>query len=283
MPAPEPLPASTSLTAELNLRDASRNRDIPVKIYYPGHISGSIPLIVFSHGYGGTDQGYEYLGRGWADAGYIVVFPTHRGSDDAALRQMGLRGVEDPAKAFELQTQRAGDIHFIVSSLKGIEHQIPAIKGKVDRKKLGASGHSMGAGTALLIAGATASVPNAPPQSFRDDHVRAVIAMSPPGPGRSSFSESSWDRVEIPTMTMSGTRDRGSAGEPPEWRTQPFQHMRAGNKYQVTVDGAEHLSFGIGGQFRECILRETIAFWDKYLKGGAAVIQPLAPCKLALK
>ena len=73
----EELP-STSLTAELNLHDSPRNRDIPVKIYYPGHVAGSLPVIIFSHGYGGSDQGYEYLGRGWADAGYIVILPTHR-------------------------------------------------------------------------------------------------------------------------------------------------------------------------------------------------------------
>jgi serine/threonine protein kinase/dienelactone hydrolase len=280
---PDTLPPSTSLTAELNLHDSSRNRDIPVKIYYPGHISGSLPVIIFSHGYGGSDQGYEYLGRGWADAAYVVILPTHAGSDTAALRQMGMQGVEDPAKAFELQTQRTGDVRFLVSSLKNIEHQVPGIKGKVDRKKVGVSGHSMGAGTTLLIAGATAAPPNAAQRAFRDDRVRAAIAMSPPGPGRSSFSDGSWDRIAIPTMTMSGTRDRGASGEPPEWRTQPFKHMPSGNKYQVLVEGAEHTSFVMGQRFHACILKETIQFWDKYLRGGSGSFQSVDECKLTAK
>ena len=50
------------------LHDSSRNRDIPVKVYYPASQTGSLPLIVFSHGFGGTKDGYEYLGRGWAQA-----------------------------------------------------------------------------------------------------------------------------------------------------------------------------------------------------------------------
>jgi len=278
----EELP-STSLTAELNLHDSPRNRDIPVKIYYPGHVAGSLPVIIFSHGYGGSDQGYEYLGRGWADAGYIVILPTHVGSDTVAMRQIGMQGVEDTAKAFELQTQRTGDIRFLISSLKTIEHQVPAIKGKLDRKKIGVSGHSMGAGTTLLIVGATAAPPNAAQQSFRDDHVRAAIAMSPPGPGRSSFSDNSWDHVAIPTMTMSGTRDRGGSGEPPEWRTQPFKHMPTGNKYQVLVGGAEHASFSLGQRFHACIVKESTQFWDKYLRGASAGLQSVDECKVTAK
>jgi hypothetical protein len=82
--AAAPLPPSSSRTATLTLHDSDRNREIPLKIYYPDHISSSLPLIVFSHGYGGSREGYEYLGRGWADAGYIVIFPTHIGSDGDA-------------------------------------------------------------------------------------------------------------------------------------------------------------------------------------------------------
>ena len=116
-----------------------------------------------------------------------------------------------------------------------------------------------------------------------DDHVRAAVAMSPPGPGRYSFSDNSWDRVAVPTMTMSGTRDRGPAGEPPEWRTQPFKHMPAGNKYHVLVDGAEHTSFALGQRFHACILKESIAFWDKYLRGSSATLQSVDECKVTAK
>jgi serine/threonine protein kinase/alpha-beta hydrolase superfamily lysophospholipase len=281
--AATPLPPSSSRTATLTLHDSDRNREIPLKIYYPGHISGSLPLIVFSHGYGGTRDGYEYLGRGWADAGYIVIFPTHVGSDSDALGQAGLRAASDPATALEMQKQRAADIHFILSSLKLIDQQVRDIHGKINNKQIGIAGHSMGAGTALLVAGAMAAPAKGAAQSFRDKHVRAVIAMSPQGPGEEGFDEHSWDHVTLPAMTMSGTKDRGIVGQPAEWRTLPFQHMPAGNKYQVIVNGADHLTFAVGGRFRGCILQETIAFWNAYLQGQAKVMQSSGACEVSAK
>lgn len=281
--AATPLPPSSSRTATLTLHDSARNREIPLKVYYPGNISGSLPLIIFSHGYGGTREGYEYLGRGWADAGYIVIFPTHIGSDTEALAQLGLRGAGDPAASFQMQQQRTADVHFILSSLKLIDQQVREIHGKINNKQIGVGGHSMGAGTALLVGGATASPPNAsaPSFSFRDKHVRAVIAISPQGAGEEGFSDHSWDHIAVPTLTMSGTKDRGIGGQPPEWRTQPFQHMPAGSKYQVIVGGADHLSFAVGGRFRDCILLETIAFWDNYLKGQEKPIQTSGACAVS--
>jgi serine/threonine protein kinase/dienelactone hydrolase len=278
-----PLPPSSSRTATLTLHDSDRNREIPLKIFYPDHISGSLPLIIFSHGYGGSREGYEYLGRGWADAGYIVILPTHIGSDTDALTQLGLRGAGDPAAAFEMQRQRTADVRFVLSSLKLIDQQVREIHGKINNKQIGVAGHSMGAGTALLVGGATAAVPGGQPLSLHDKHVKAVIAMSPQGPGEEGFNDHSWDHVAVPAMTMSGTKDRGIGGQPPEWRTQPFQHMPAGNKYQVIVNGAEHLSFAMGGRFRGCILQETTAFWDIYLKGQAKSIQTSGACDVSAK
>lgn len=279
----EDLSSPSGASAELTLHDGGRNRDIPIKVYYPEHLSSSLPLIIFSPGYGGNREGYAYLGRGWANAGYIVMVPTHAGSDNIALRTNALRGVEDAAQAFQNQTLRTGDIHFLISSIKEIEHQIRAIKGKIDRKRIGMSGHSMGGGTALLIAGATAAAPGSQPRGFRDDHVRAAVAMSPPGPGRAAFVDHSWDQIGIPVMTLSGTRDRGLGGEPPEWRTQPYKHMPAGDKFQVTVNGANHLAFAMGKRFHDCILQESTAFWDGYLKGKPKAIQSTGACEVASK
>jgi predicted dienelactone hydrolase len=182
-----------------------------------------------------------------------------------------------------MQRQRTADIRFILSSLKLIDRQVREIHGKINNKQIGVSGHSMGAGTALLIGGATGAAPNASAQSFRDKHVRAVIAMSPQGAGAEGFNDHSWDRVGVPVLTMSGTKDRGIGGQPPEWRTQPFQHMPGGGKYQVIVNGADHLTFATGGRFRACILQETTAFWDTYLKRQAKAMQSSGACEVSAK
>src|ERR1044071_3671029 len=86
-----PLPISAAPTygvgtvENLVLRDASRNRDVPVKIYYPRSKDPQekFPVIVFSHGAGGSKDGYAYLGETWAQAGYVCVHPEHFGSDKA--------------------------------------------------------------------------------------------------------------------------------------------------------------------------------------------------------
>src|SRR4051812_39599848 len=73
-------------TLKLEWRDAKRQRDVPAKIYFPKDATGACPLIVFSHGLGGTRDGYEYLGRYWASHGYVSVHVQHLGSDDAVWR-----------------------------------------------------------------------------------------------------------------------------------------------------------------------------------------------------
>jgi len=282
-PAANDPAAASAGTAELTLHDGARGRDIPIKIYYPEHPSGSLPLIIFSPGYGGNREGYEYLGRGWTSAGYIVILSTHAGNDNVAIGNNGMRGVEDPARAYENQIQRTADVHFLISSLKETEKKIPAIKGKLDRKRIGVGGHSMGGGTALLVAGATAAASGGALKAFRDDHVRAVVAMSPPGPDKGAFTDHSWDQIRVPVMTMNGTRDRGIGNEPPEWRTEAFKHMPAGDKYQVVVNGANHLAFATGQRSHVCILKETTAFWDTYLKGQSKPIKPFGACDVISK
>src|SRR5438128_334928 len=56
----------------LEWKDPSRDRTVPVKIYFPTEGDGPFPVIVFSHGLGGNREAYEYLGRQWAANGYIV-------------------------------------------------------------------------------------------------------------------------------------------------------------------------------------------------------------------
>jgi predicted dienelactone hydrolase len=118
----------------------------------------------------------------------------------------------------------------------------------------------------LLVAGARAAPPAGALRTFRDPRVTAAIAMSPQGAGEERFTEASWNDLRVPVMTMSGTLDLGIAGQPATWRLEPFQHMPPVDKFQVIVDGARHLSFATGERFHPCILKETLAFWDSFLK-----------------
>jgi predicted dienelactone hydrolase len=59
-------------TLDLSVHDAARNRDIPVRIYLP--VNGKPePVVLFSHGLGGSRAGGEYLGEQWAARGYAAT------------------------------------------------------------------------------------------------------------------------------------------------------------------------------------------------------------------
>src|SRR5262245_28292172 len=95
--AQAPAPAGSSYTVatvSYDWTDTARHRKVPVKIYYPKTGHGPFPVIIFSHGLGGSRENYEYLGHHWASHGYVSVHVQHLGSDDAVWR-----GSEHPRMA----------------------------------------------------------------------------------------------------------------------------------------------------------------------------------------
>ena len=89
-------------TACYDWQDKPRQREVPVKIYFPKTGDGPFPVIIFSHGLGGSRDGYEYLGRHWASHGYVSVHLQHKGSDTAVWK--------DQAKPMEAMRQAIKDL-----------------------------------------------------------------------------------------------------------------------------------------------------------------------------
>ncbi|XIA65508.1 hypothetical protein ACFIOY_04110 [Bradyrhizobium sp. TZ2] len=65
--------------------DSLRSRAVPARLHWPTNIApGSrVPLIVFSHGMGGSRRGYSYLARYWAARGIASLHVQHAGSDSS--------------------------------------------------------------------------------------------------------------------------------------------------------------------------------------------------------
>jgi predicted dienelactone hydrolase len=63
-----PAPTSEVAIAKLDWHDAERDRDVPVKVYFQKDGTGPFSAVIFSHGLGGSRDGYAYLGRHWAGA-----------------------------------------------------------------------------------------------------------------------------------------------------------------------------------------------------------------------
>ena len=69
------------------VHDAARQRDTSVQIRHSARRM-RMPIILFSHGLGGSRHGSEYLERWWTARGYVTVFLQHPGSDDAVWRNI---------------------------------------------------------------------------------------------------------------------------------------------------------------------------------------------------
>jgi dienelactone hydrolase len=278
---------------EIILHDEKRSKDVPIKIYYPANISEQFPVIIFSHGSGGSKDTYPELARYWASHGFIVILPTH--ADSIALRRrQGERVTRETAFGGqavnpELWTSRPLDISLVIDRLAEIERLAPELKGRINSRKIGAGGHSFGAYTAQLIGGATIKLENKEKLvSFADIRVAAVLLLSAPGRDQKGLVTGSWDNFSTPLMNITGSNDRvsgakGLNGERwlPDTKTESFKFSRPGDKYLVFIEGAYHGLGGISGQNTQFartvggpgnsrhisyVKTASLAFWDFYLK-----------------
>lgn len=279
---------------DLILKDDRRNRKLPIRVYYPQE-EGVFPVIIFSHGVGGSKESFSYLSRFWSSYGYICIHPTHLGSDLSVLQRVGLQALLETTNDPEVWSERPQDISFVIDSLEELEQQVPQLKGKINQSFIGVSGHSYGAYTTLLLAGTVIALPGDETVSFRDERTCVFLAISPPGTGRQGLHLGSWDRINDPVMTVSGTEDMGLEGKPASWRREAFKSMPPKDKYHVLVKGANHFSFdpdarGVRNQsqrknrdnlpqrarnlmelenkslIKTSLQTISMAFWDAYLK-----------------
>lgn len=267
------------------LHDAKRDKDLHVRIFYPKE-PGPYPVIVFSHGAGGSQSCCEALTRHWATYGYVTIQPTH---DDSTLQRRNsgeedinfLKAVSEALKKPALWQSRPQDVSFVLDSLPVLQKRIPALAGKIDAERIGVGGHSMGAFTADAIAGALVDLPGHPATNFTDRRVRAVLLLSPQGPGEFGLTDHSWDHLTLPLLSMTGSLDLGAGNQGPDWKKIPFERSQPGAKYHVFIQGANHMSFissktllPVHASQGDSILGYTnaasLAFWDAYLKADSA-------------
>jgi predicted dienelactone hydrolase len=274
--------------ADRDLPDPARGRALPVRVYFPARGPGPWPIVVFSHGLGGSRLGYSYLGRAWAEHGYVSIHPTHRESSelrsplaiedidgappDSAPRLRALaamkKAIDDPRN----WEARPRDVALVLDSLDWLQEHVPALRGHLDPSRTGVAGHSFGAYTTLLLAGAQPRV-HGHPRDYAEPRARAFIALSSPGNGSRGLGPDSWKSIRRPLLCITGTKDAGLSGEPPEWREQSFRSMPPGGKALAVLDGAEHFTFS-GGRPRRpadpthlhAVESLTLSFWSRHLR-----------------
>lgn len=208
-----PMPDEASYeTRYFNWNDANRQRPVAVKLYLPlagetGHTGTSVPLVVFSHGLGGSREGYSYMGKYWASKGYASLHLQHVGSDRTIWsgNPIGLVSRLQAAAQDSEAINRVQDLSFALDQLLNSD-----VAARLDAQRIVAAGHSYGANTTLLAAGAqvTRTVNGAAQAlNYRDPRIRAAILISaPPFYGDTDMS-SILAPVSIPTLHITSTGD----------------------------------------------------------------------------
>ncbi len=262
-------------------RDEPRQREVPVRIRMPQTrlLNERLPVILFSHGLGGSREAGEKWGEFWATHGYIVVHLQHPGSDENIFDRLHspldiMRDLRLAATGLQLR-DRIFDVKFILDELSR-----RAEFRQADLARIGMSGHSFGALTTQVIAGQSfgARVPQ-----NSDPRIKAAIAFSPTVRNRID-AETQFGEVRIPFLSVTGTLDGEvyGLGVAPEERIRPFYAMPAGNKYLLVFYQGDHMVFnGRPGRLERPrrpeaqaeeprIIRTTqmitLAFWDAHLR-----------------
>ncbi|GAB4400981.1 MAG: acetylhydrolase [Rhodoferax sp.] len=250
-------------------------RALPLRAYLPARTGGA-PVLVFSHGLGGSRRGSAYLGQHWAARGYAALFVQHPGSDEDVWRSVpaGQRKAALQAAASAQQLRlRVQDIRHLIDQLHAAPP--PALAGRLDLARLGVAGHSFGARTAQRLGGQTT-----PGWDAADPRIRAALLMSPSTPSRGDAA-SAFAAVRIPWMLMTGTQDVSPIGDTdvPQ-RLAVFDALPPGQKYLLVLDGATHAAFTDrplpahapprNPLHHRSILALSTAFWDTHLRQDPA-------------
>jgi predicted dienelactone hydrolase len=273
------------------LADGPGGRTLPLRLRVPAPCTGSTPrpVILFSHGLGGSKAGGARWGEHWASHGFVVVHLQHPGSDESLWRTGA--GTFDPARLRlgmtpEQAILRARDVVAVLDWLAGLQARDPRL-ACLDLARVGMSGHSFGAQTTQVVAGqgrliwpAAANQPaSAPPaEPLREPRIRAAIAFSPAIRGA---DEDSLAAVTLPFMVITGALDDGGAltGVTPAMRRAVYEKLPPGNAWLLWFAEGDHMVFN-GGAPRVArqaadthVLRMTaglsLAFWRAMLQNDA--------------
>ena len=183
--------------------------------------------------------------------GDLAVFQYGNGSGEPVLL---VHGVTSSNRAFQLFADALiarGKAPFAVDLRgRGDSNSLPAPFGMkqhaedmatvIDHfgwNKPDVIGHSMGAATVMMAAGARNKLNMSEVPKFK-----AYIAISPQGAGL-IFPEMAWSDINPPVLMLTGTQDKELGGLSWETRTEPFNNMKSGCKWLGVIGGATHMNF----------------------------------------
>jgi dienelactone hydrolase len=265
-------------------RDAARGgRAVPWKLTRPADdaAGGPWPVVVWSHGLGGSREGAGFLARALAGAGIAALHLTHPGTDTSLWEGKPghpwdvMRAVKIP-RADTLA--RFADVPFALGALAAEG------RGDLDMARVGMSGHSFGALTTQVMMGQLFPGDDGVPRSFAEPRFAAAIAYSPNPMGHlagpSGVVDGFYRPIRGPIAFVTGTADDSPFGDF-DHRARVAVHDAAGaaDKALIVLEGADHMVFaGSRGQLgpnprraehEAAIVAHALDFWRRTVSRAA--------------
>ncbi|MCR9086135.1 MAG: alpha/beta fold hydrolase [Rhodobacteraceae bacterium] len=227
-----------------------RGQDLHLRVSAPA-TGEALPVILLAHGFAKSLRDYAPLVDFWTAHGFAVIQPTFL--DSATL---GI-AADDP-RTPDIWKHRVADMKRILDHLDRIEDTVPLLKGRLDRTRIAAVGHSYGGQTVGMLLGARVIAADGTiGEDMSDARIKAGVLLSTAGLGGAfltpfaadhfAFMSPSFAEMTTPALIFAGDRDDSPLStRGPDWFTDVYT-LGPGATALVTLFGGEHLLGGITG------------------------------------
>jgi predicted dienelactone hydrolase len=240
--------------------ECSSQRNLSVVYYYPQDcLSGSIPVVIQSHGLASSPEDLAEYAQHLASYGYFVAAPQHTGSDVNYAREM-LAGRSPNVFAPSDFVHRPQDISALLDML---ERSNPTqFEGRLNLKAVGIMGYSFGSHTAFALGGAEIDFEtlaaacdriqhlntslllqcqalelSRSSYRLRDPRVQAILAMEPLG--SEMFGSQGIGQIRVPVLLIAGSHDFVTPLVLEQARI--FRWLTSPHRYLAVMQGRSHL------------------------------------------
>lgn len=269
---PGPFPVGVQA---FDLHDEARDRDVPLLVWYPAKDGGEAPfeylfglftasalegaepdlsaapwpLVLFSHGFKGASAQSATWTEHLASWGHVVVAMDHEGNT--------IFDPDDAETVAEVALERPRDVAFASAAVHDV------LPGLADPARVAVTGHSFGAFTALVVAGAEgdlegglAACEAGDPSDIFCKYLPfmpegSTLALDPPLPGLlaaiylapagySALGEIGLASIGVPGLLFGGTLDTTA---PLDAEIDRIFAAHPAPVLRAVVEGAAHLSF----------------------------------------
>ena len=233
----------------IQVKDETNNISFPVLVQYPTHqpsspatfgpytmdistnariLEGHFPLVIISHGNGGSHLLYRTISTYLAKSGYVVVMIEHYGNN---------RDNNELERSIVNLQYRPRHVSLTIDKLLSEN----AFGQSILLDKIAIIGHSFGGYTALALAGGTPWTQTGNKVEVQNDpRIKALVLMAPAAAYYTP--EGSLDKVNIPILLLVAEHDQFI---PKKWTAEVvINGVHDKSKLTVrTIDNAGHFSF----------------------------------------